>query len=79
MKGACTVGLEIQLHSTLICLEKKNFKMPPNNTEMRTHIEYLNTAACYISPEGKVGCPVPFPAGTPIKDTIVFSFLFWLS
>ena len=54
--------------------QKKKIKTSSNQTKMGTHTEYLNTAACHISPGGGGRSPVPPPQATPIKDTIVFSF-----
>ena len=72
-EGACRVGLEIQLNSCLFSQKKKKIKTSPNQTKMGKHTEYLNTAACHISPEGGKSSPIPLPQATPIKHTIIFS------
>lgn len=72
-EGACRVGLEIQLNSCLIYLAKKKKKSKHHQTKQKwEHIQYLNTAACHISPEGGKISPIPLPQATPIKH--IFSF-----
>lgn len=76
-EGACRVGLEIQLNACLIGLAKgkKKFKMPPNQTKMGTHTEYVHTAVCHLSLEGGKS-PPPHLKQHQLKTQLFSPFLF---